>query len=213
MKVSASLLSAEDRKKSVLKLNKTGVSYIHIDVMDGNFVPNIQFLDMNEIMELARISKYPLDVHLMVDNPLEYIDLFREMNIWGITFHLEVEQDILEIVSKIRGMGYRVGISIKPNTDVKKVVPYLKDIDLVLVMSVEPGYGGQSFLIDTVSRVQELKQMIEQNCYAVQIEVDGGINDVTIRELENVDIAVVGSYITGSDNYHDRVCRLLEDSR
>ena len=209
MKIAPSILDCRDRVDGVVQLNKTNISYIHIDVMDGRFVSDTQFYTIKEIRDIDLVSKYPLDVHLMVEDPIEYVEQLSDMNIEFVTFHLEVKQDIREIISKIKGKGYKVGISIKPSTDIQRIVPYLKDIDLVLVMSVEPGLGGQKFLLFTIHRVNELKRVIVENDYHVLIEVDGGINDEVIAQLENVDIAVVGSYITKSDDYDKQVERLL----
>lgn len=209
MRISTSILDCQDRIGGVIQLNRTHTSYIHIDVMDGEFVPNIQFKEVHELKAINRVSKYPLDVHLMVMDPIEYVENLENMNIEYITFHLELAQDISKIISKIKEKGYKVGLSIKPSTDIAKLECYLKDIDLVLVMSVEPGLGGQKFLIETVDRVNELKKIIDENHYSVQIEVDGGINAETIVLLNQADIVVVGSYIVKSDNYYKRIEELL----
>jgi ribulose-phosphate 3-epimerase len=177
--------------------------------MDGKFVEDIQLNEIKEINAINIVSKYKLDVHLMVEDPCFYIDKLDNMNIEYITFHLEVNKNIKKIISKIKEKNYKVGISIKPKTDIKKIIPYLKDIDLVLVMSVEPGKGGQKFLTNTINRVNKIKKIITKNNYNTLIEVDGGINDNTISNLENVDIAVVGSYIIKSDNYYQQIEKLL----
>lgn len=209
MKVATSVLDCRNRIEGVKELNKTNISYIHIDVMDGNFVPGIQFDKLEEIKAINDISKYPLDVHLMVDNPSNYIKNLGGMNIKFVTIHLEIDKDIKEVIAQIKELGYKVGLSIKPNTLVKDIESYLNDIDLVLVMSVEPGLGGQKFMESTVSRIKELRTLINKNNRNILIEVDGGINDQTILKLDNVDIAVVGSYITKSDNYYEKVESLL----
>lgn len=209
MQISTSILNAQNRAKTVMELNKTNTSYIHIDIMDGKFVSNTQFNTIKEINEINVISKYKLDIHLMVENPIKYIEQLGNMNIEYITFHLEVEKDIKEIISKIKEKNYKVGISIKPNTNIDKIIPYLKDIDLVLIMSVEPGKGGQEFLTTTIKRANKVKELIINNNKNIKIEVDGGINEQTITKLENVDIAVVGSYITKSDNYYKQIEILL----
>lgn len=209
VKIALSMLDCKDRVNGVIKLNKTHIDYIHVDVMDGKFVSDIQFNTFQEIYDIDSVSKYPLDIHLMVENPIEYVEQLGGMNIEFVTFHLEVERDIQEIISKIKDKGYKVGISIKPGTDISLIEAYLKDIDLVLVMSVEPGLGGQKFLPETLNRVNELKKIILENNYKVQIEVDGGINDEVITWLENIDIVVVGSYITKSDDYYKQIEILL----
>lgn len=209
MMISTSILNVSDRVESIVRLNRTNTSYIHIDVMDGKFVRDNQF-GIKEVKAINRVSKYPLDVHLMVNDPIKYITELESMNISYITFHLEVKKDKKKIISKIKELGYKVGISIKPDTDIEELVPYLGEIDMVLLMSVEPGKGGQKFLDSTVTRIHELKKIIDNNGFNVKIEVDGGINDGTISKLDGVDIAVVGSYITKSDNYHKQVENLLK---
>ena len=207
MKIAASILDCKDRIKGVMDLNRTNVSYIHIDVMDGKFVPIVQFDNIGQIKGVNLVTKYPMDVHLMMDNPDDYIGELSNMNIEFITIHLEIDKDKKEIFKSIRALGYKVGLSIKPNTSVKEIVPYLDDIDMVLIMSVEPGLGGQKFIEGTVDRIKELKELIGGR--NILIEVDGGVNNDNIDKLDNVDIAVVGSYITKSDNYYERVEELL----
>ena len=210
MKISTSILNTENIIKSILELNNTKTSYIHIDVMDGKFVTNTKFNTIKEISDINNNSKHKLDIHLMVENPIEYINKLNNMNIEYVTFHIEVEKNIKEIISKIKSMGYKAGISIKPNTNLNKLVPYLKDIDLLLIMSVEPGKGGQEFISNTIERIKKIKEIITN--YNIEIEVDGGINEKTISLLKNIDIAVVGSYITKSNNYSDKIDTLLEKS-
>ena len=208
MKIAVSVLDCKDRVKGVLELNRTNVEFIHIDVMDGKFVPSIQFDNMDEIRGINKVSKYPMDVHLMVDDPSSYIKELGNMNIEFITIHLEIGRDKKEIFKEIRELGYKVGLSIKPNTKISELRPYLDYIDMVLVMSVEPGLGGQSFMEETVDKIRELRELIGNR--NILIEVDGGINNKTITKLEGVDIAVVGSYITKSDNYYERIEELLK---
>ena len=201
MKISTSILNAENRIECLKKLNNTDTDYIHIDVMDGKFVSDTQFNNIKEINAINIISKYKLDIHLMVENPIEYIEQFNNMNIEYITFHVEVKKNINEIISKIKEKGYKIGLSIKPNTNIKELIPYLKNIDLILVMSVEPGKGGQEFLPNTIERINKIKELITKNNNDIQIEVDGGINDKNIYQLGNIDIAVVGSYIIKSNDF------------
>ena len=210
MKISVSILDAVNRYEAVDELNDTNISYIHIDVMDGKLVNNIQFQDMDEIREISKISKFPLQVHLMVEDISSYLDRFYGLNIESITFHLETEQDILMNIDKVHGMGYRCGIAICPDTDIQLIYPYLDKIDMVLLMSVIPGRGGQSFILDTKDRIAMLKNYIDRNYLSVLIEVDGGINDKTISFVRDADVAVVGSYIVKSDNYIERVNSLLD---
>ncbi len=205
MKISTSILDCKDRIEGVLRLNQTDIDYIHVDVMDGRFVSNTQFYNVDEIKKIQKVSKYSLDVHLMVEDVLSFVNQLREMNIEIITFHLEMVQNIETIISLIRKFGYKVGIALKPGTDLEKVRPYLADIDMVLLMSVEPGLGGQSFLKETAERIAYLKSMIKEDHRSVLIEIDGGINKQTIEFVRDSDIVVVGSFIVSSENYEERI--------
>ena len=209
MEISTSILNADDRIEAIVKLNRTNHSYVHVDVMDGNFVSDIQF-NVNEIRAVNVVSNYPLDVHLMVDDPMKYINKLDDLNIKYITFHVEIKKNVSKIISKIKELGYGVGLSIKPDTDIEELVPYINDIDMILVMSVEPGKGGQKFIDKTIDRIKKIKKIIAKNKYNIKIEVDGGIDDKSITMLDGVDIAVVGSYIIKSDNYSSRINKLLK---
>ena len=207
MKISASILSSNDRIQCVRQLNYTDVSYIHIDVMDGKFVSDIQFESMEEVRDIYSVSQKKLDVHLMVNDPIQYIDNMSDMNIEFISFHVEIEKDIKTIIDRIHAIGAKASIAIKPNTDLGFLLPYLDDIDMILIMSVEPGKGGQTFIPKTEDRIKQVIELIGNR--NILIEVDGGINDKTIDLVSDVDIAVVGSYIIKSDDYHERVGKLL----
>ena len=140
MQISCSILSSDNREASVQKLNNTNVDYLHIDVMDGKFVKNTQF-PISEIKKMLSLTTKKADIHLMVENPLAYINELRDQNISYITIHRELDTDLYPIIDEIKKLNYQVGLSIKPDTSVASLIPYLKDIDLILVMSVEPGYG------------------------------------------------------------------------
>ena len=208
MKISTSILNSNNRIDSVVKLNRTNTSYIHVDVMDGKFVKDTQLNKINEISSLNIVSKYKLDIHLMVENPINYIKELSNMNIEYITFHIEVDKDINKIISTIKDLNYKVGLAIKPNTDINKLKPYLDKIDLILIMSVEPGKGGQKFLDTTPNRIKQIKELIKDK--NILIEVDGGINEETIQYIKDIDIAVAGSYIINSDNYYRQIENLLK---
>ena len=189
------------------KLNNANISYIHMDVMDGKFVSQ-NTLSYQELRELSSFSNKKLDVHLMMDNPEEYINNIKDLNnIENITIHLEIDKDIKKILSMIKSLGIKRGISIKPNTDINKLLPYLNDIDLILVMTVEPGLGGQPFIETSTTRLKEIKKLIKDK--DILIEVDGGINSNTINLVKDADIVVVGSYITCSDDPISKINSLL----
>lgn len=207
MKLSVSILNAKGKEKTIKELNKTDISYFHIDVMDNIFVSQYSF-SYQEVIELSRLSEKQLDVHLMHNNPLSYIEKIKDLkNIEYITIHLEIDKDIKYILNKIKDYGYKRGLSIKPNTNIDKIKPYLDDIDLILVMTVEPGYGGQPFLEDSPNRIKEIKRLIKDR--DILLEVDGGINNKTLNLVKEADIAVVGSYITTSDDPISRINNLL----
>ncbi|MGN1311579.1 MAG: ribulose-phosphate 3-epimerase [Bacilli bacterium] len=207
MKLSVSILNAKDKEKTIKELNKTDISYLHIDVMDSIFVSQYSF-SYQEVIELSSLSEKKLDVHLMHNNPLSYIEKIKDLkNIEYITIHLEIDKDIKYILNKIKDYGYKRGLSIKPNTNIDKIRPYLDDIDLILVMTVEPGYGGQPFLEDSPNRIKEIKRLIQDK--DILLEVDGGINNETLSLVKEADIAVVGSYITTSDDPISRINNLL----
>lgn len=206
MELSVSILNILDKEKMIKILNKTEISYIHLDVMDGNFVSQ-KSLSIEEINKLISISEKKIDIHLMVDNPLEYIEkIKKESNIEYITIHLEIDKDIKHILSTIKSYGIKTGLSIKPNTDINKLMPYIEELDLILLMTVEPGLGGQPFIKESSNKLKALRKLIGKK---IKIEVDGGINQDTIKEVEESDIAVVGSYITKSDNYIEKINSLL----
>ena len=210
MKISTSILNSNNRIDSVVKLNRTNTSYIHIDVMDGKFVNDTQF-NTKEINAINIVSKYKLDIHLMVENPIDYIKELSNMNIEYITFHIEVNNNINKIIESIQNLNYKVGLAIKPNTDINKLKPYLDKINLILVMSVEPGKGGQQFIENTPNKIKEIKELIKDK--NIKLEVDGGINEETIESIKDTDIAVVGSYIINSDNYYRQIEKLLKENK
>jgi len=169
--------------------------YIHLDIMDGHFVPNISF-GPHISRNINHITNIPLDVHLMVTDPLYWVDQFALEKVEFITIHIEAN-DTEETLKKIKEKGIKTGISIKPNTKVYDIVPFLNDIDLVLVMTVEPGFGGQSFMEDMMDKVKELVELRKQKKLHFIIEVDGGISNQTIDVCKNsgVDMVVAGSYV------------------
>lgn len=206
MKVSVSILGLDDRKKAISLLNNTNCDYIHIDVMDGSFVPNKQFTT-EEINNLEIISKKKFDVHLMVDNPREYIENLDISNIEYIIVHSEIAKDINELLDLIKSYNIKCGLSIKPNTDISILTPYLNKLDLILVMSVEPGFSGQEFISNSLDRVSKLKQIIKNNNLDIVMAIDGGINgsNASLVKKSGIDMVVSGSYVTNSLDYQDKI--------
>lgn len=209
MKVSASFLSVKNNIKDKINiLDKCNIDYLHLDIMDGEFVQNKTFT-IDEIRELLDGTTKPKDVHLMVKNVKKYIDEFSSLNPEYITFHFEAIYDHEKIIEYIKSKNIKVGISIKPNTDIVSILPFLSLVDLVLIMSVEPGQGGQDFIEEVISKIDILRELKEDNeYYHYVIEVDGGINDETIELCSNADIVVAGSYITNSNNYQEQINKL-----
>jgi len=201
LKISTSILSTNDRKQTIQKLNNTNTDYIHIDTMDGIFVNNYQ-MPPKEIITLNKISHKPFDIHLMVENPQDYLEKIQNLNIEYVTIHLEIKHDIYQIINLIKKSGYKVGLSIKPNTPVTSLLPYLDKIDLVLIMSVEPGRGGQEFIPTSLDKAKEIRAHNQQ----VIIEMDGGIKQHNINNIKQyIDIAVIGSYITNQENFQEAI--------
>jgi len=204
LKISTSILSTKNRIKSIEELNETNTDYIHIDVMDNKFVPNHQF-PINEIKKLAKFSNKLFDIHLMVEDPEKYIKKLDINNVDSITIHVEINKNINHLIKLIKSYGIEVGLAIKPNTNLSELTRYLKNIDKVLIMSVEPGFGGQKFIEKTIDRITKIRNKKVD----LLIEVDGGINDETIDKIKYIaDIAVVGSYITNSESYQKAINNL-----
>ena len=201
MEISLSILSCNSIEDAINKINNTNTDYLHLDVMDGVFVPNISY-NIEEIKYIINNSNKKIDAHFMVNDPIKYLENIKDYNLEYFTFHVEVD-NVEKIIKKIRENNYKVGLSIKPNTDVNILKEYLDVIDLILSMSVEPGMGGQTFINSTVDRIKEIKKIIGNK--NIKIAVDGGINNNTIKLINDADIAVVGSYITNSTNYQERI--------
>ena len=199
MKLSVSILGIKDDIEKIREIEKIRADYIHLDIMDGEFVSN-------KVAMFANYNK-TLDIHLMVNDVKEYIDKYKLLNPEYLTFHYEVVDNPKEIIDYIHSLGIKAGISIIPITPVDSIIPYLKDIDLVLIMSVVPGKGGQTYIESSTDKINKLYELKQQ--YNYQIEVDGGINNETIKYVKNADIVVVGSYITKSENYSEKIDEIL----
>lgn len=202
MKIAVSFLSIKDNiKEEVNKLDKLDIDYIHVDVMDNMFVPN-KTMDIDAFKNVLDGTLKPKDVHIMVNDVKKYVDDFSILNPEYVTYHYEAITNHMEVINYIKSKGIKVGLSIKPNTKVEEIKELLPYIDLVLVMSVEPGMGGQLFLENAINKVNALYELKKDYNYV--IEVDGGINLETSKLVDKADILVVGSYITSGD-YSERI--------
>lgn len=205
MEISVSLLKESNIDEAIEKLNTTNASYFHLDVMDGNFVSNTSY-SISQIKNMIKKCNKKIDAHFMVNDPIYYLDKLKEEKIEYFTFHVELD-DVESIINKVKECNFKVGLAIKPNTNINVLNRYLDKIDLILVMSVEPGYGGQKFLPSTISRLNDIKSLIGNR--NIKLAVDGGINNDTIKLISNIDIAVVGSYITNNQDYQEQLNKLL----
>ena len=210
--ISASILSADfaclgdDIKRAV----SHGCDMIHFDVMDGHFVPNISY-GVPVLKSVKKCTDKPYDVHLMISKPLDYIEEFASAGADIITIHLEAESDIKATIEKIRVCGCRVGISMKPATPAEAVYPYLNDIDMVLVMTVEPGFGGQSFMADMLDKISAVRAKADEIGKELDIEVDGGIDNRTAPLVKSAgaNVLVSGSYIFKAKDIDEAIASLL----
>lgn len=208
MKISASFLTSQNSALDLRKLNMTDVDYIHVDYMDGQFVPN-KSLSFRKLKQIYKYTSKRLDVHLMANNPLKLIRKFANLNTEFITIHVEIHHNISKLLSFIHAFGMKAGLAISPTTSIETVIPYLDDIDLILVMSVMPGKGGQTFIEETEQRVIQIENMLIQKGKGnILISVDGGINNITKEKVRDVDILVCGNYITSGNNFQERISSL-----
>lgn len=203
MLISPSILSVKEDKiaEAISLLEKLNVPYLHLDVMDGKFVPNVTY-DASKIHKIRSKTTIKLDTHLMIEKPENTIDEYILAGCDIITIHQEATTKVKELIEKIKSHNIKCGLSIKPNTPIKLIEPYLKDLDLVLVMSVEPGFGGQKFIEGAFDKIRKLNEIRQKENYAYLIEVDGGINYSNAKELKklDVDLIVVGTYLMNSCN-------------
>ncbi len=201
--ISPSILAADfgNLEREIKLINDSGASWLHCDVMDGVFVPNISF--GMPIVELAsRISKKPLDVHLMIVEPEKYIDQFCDFGIDILTIHIEACRHAQNAIKQIRKHGVKAGITLKPHTSIGALKDIIAEVDIVLVMSVEPGFGGQSFIEHTYQKVKDLRQLIQNSNSNALIQVDGGITLQNARKLfdSGVDILIAGTTVFKSND-------------
>ncbi|MCI1268529.1 MAG: ribulose-phosphate 3-epimerase [Ruminococcus sp.] len=211
--VSASILSADMLKlgEEVRKLEKNNVDMLHFDVMDGIFVNNITY-GIPILNSINKITDITLDVHLMISEPLKYVNAFADNGADIITFHIESKSDPLETINAIKQKGVKAAIALKPNTPVAVVEKFVPYLDMILIMTVEPGFGGQKFIESTVSKIRDLRKFITDNELSADIQVDGGIDAVTSQKVKSAgaNVLVSGSYLFKSENMSDAVKHIRE---
>lgn len=205
MKIAASFLSSKKIIPVIKKLNYTDIDYIHVDFIDGKFVKGKK-IPFRKLKKVNKVSSKRLDVHLMTNKLKKYIKKFALLNCEYITFHVEVEKNIEKYINLVHSYGIKCGLAINPDTEFELIEPYLSMVDMVLVMSVNPGYGGQAFINKVVDKTKKIKKYVVDNDLNLVINIDGGINDETVILVETfVDMVVSGSYITNSNNFQEKI--------
>ena len=206
-KIAASFLGSKNAALALKKLNITDVDFIHVDIKDGKYVKG-KTMPFSELSSITYYTEKRLDVHLMVKKPLKWIDNLATLNVDCITVHIDIKNDIDDVISKCHMYGIKVGIAINPEQELNIIYDFLDKIDKVLIMSVNPGKSGQEFIPESIIKVNSLKEEIKRRDLKVLIEVDGGINFLNIKDLKNADIIVSASTILNSDDFQDTITKL-----
>ena len=205
IKIAPSILAADFGNLSLecKKIDKSNADWFHLDIMDGLFVPNISY-GMPIVKSIRKMTKKPLDVHLMIIEPERYIDKFIEIGSDILTVHVEATSKMDNIIDKINHSGIKSGIAINPDTPISKLDDYISNVDLICLMGVHAGFGGQKFIKKTFDRLEKLKNLINSKNSSALIEIDGGVNENNFEKLKNLgaDVLVAGSYIFNSSNYN-----------
>jgi ribulose-phosphate 3-epimerase len=198
--VAPSILSADfaNLEKELKAISVAGADWVHVDVMDGHFVPNLT-IGIPVVESLKKVSPLPLDVHLMIEKPERYVEDFVKAGSDYLTIHVEATEKPHEVLRQIRSLGAKAGITLRPGTPLSEIMPYLDECDLVLVMTVEPGFGGQSFMMGQVEKMKALREERERRGLKYLIEVDGGVNEKTLAYCKDADVLVAGSYVFRND--------------
>jgi ribulose-phosphate 3-epimerase len=215
IKLSPSILSADfaNLERDIHKAELAGADYIHVDVMDGHFVPNIT-IGVPVVKSLRKATSLPLDVHLMISDPDDYIEAFIQAGADILTVHAEANGDTLAQIRRIRALGARPSVSIKPGTPIETVLPLLPELSMLLVMTVEPGFGGQGFIDDTIPKIRALRKAINEGGYDCELEADGGIGAKNIRAVceYGINVVVAGSAVFGQPDVGEAIAALRRNT-